>query len=408
MSKNWNRPQTWLVLIVVAVGGLATFIAGLHLYVTATAVPLHPIANEVPSVTRAAPPRAWTEAVERSRAVMRNAVAERNLPGVSVAVGSGAEIVWSEGFGWADLESRAPVTPDTRFRIGTASTVLTSAAVGLLLDQGRLKLDEPIQTYVPEFPRKPWPVTLRQLMGHTAGLRSDGGDEGPLYGSTCERPVEAFDAFAGDDLRFQPGTDYRVSNFGWIVVSAAVEAAAAEPFLTVMQKQVFEPLGMHATGADTERLPDRATSYFPRYAADTRYGPDPMREIDLSCYAGAGVFVSTPSDLVRFALAINGGTLLQPATVQLLQAPQRLPSGKDTGYGLGWDLENMDIGGTQTPVAGHDGMLLGGPAAALLTLRDRGLVVAVISNTSYADPEAIAVSVAQVFAAPPARIDRRR
>ena len=86
-------------------------------------------------------------------------------------------------------------------------------------------------------------------------------------------------------------------------MSAAVEAAANEPFLTFMRKQIFEPLGMDDTMADsaTEPIPDRATSYFPRFAADPRYGPDPMREVDYSCYAGASVFLSTPSDLVRFA-----------------------------------------------------------------------------------------------------------
>lgn len=408
MSQSWNRPQTWLVLIALAVGCLIAFIAGLHLYVTATAVPLHPSTTEVPSVTRTPPARRWADAVERGRAVMRTAVVERNLPGVSVAVGGGGEIVWAEGFGFADLEDRAPVTPDTRFRLGTASTVLTSAAAGLLIEKGALTLDEPIQAYVPEFPRKPWPVTLRQLMGHTAGLTSDGGDEGPLYGSTCERPVEAFAAFAGDDLRFEPGTGYRVSNFGWIVVSAAVEAAAGEPFLTVMQKQVFEPLGMHATGADTDPPVDRATSYFPRYAADTRYGPDPMRDLSLSCYAGASVFVSTPSDLVRFAMALGTGTFLKPATVQVLQTSQRLPSGQDTGYGLGWDLETVELAGTPTPAVGHDGQLLGGPAVALLTFRERRLVVAVISNTSYADPEAIALAIAQAFAGQPATLDQPR
>jgi CubicO group peptidase (beta-lactamase class C family) len=388
----------WLGLAVGGISLLITFLFGLHAYITATATPIHPAVQDVPSVTGLAPAPRWRVAVERGRAIMRTVVAERNLPGVSVAVGSGGEIVWAEGFGWADLEARVPVSPDTRFRIGTASTVLTSAAVGLLLEKQRLTLDDPIQTYVPAYPKKPWPVTLRQLMGHTAGLTSDGGDEGPLYGSACEHPAEAFEAFADDDLRFQPGTDFRFSAFGWIVVSAAVEAVADEPFLTVMQKQVFEPLGMHATGADTERMPDRATSYFPRYSADPRYGPDPMREVDYSCYAGSSVFVSTPSDLVRFALAVNGGTLLQPRTVQLLQTAQRLPSGKDTGYGLGWDRETVDIAGTPTTAVGHDGQLLGGPAASLLTFRDRGLVVAVLSNTSYADPEAIAAQVARAFA----------
>jgi CubicO group peptidase (beta-lactamase class C family) len=410
VSKSWNRPQTWLLLIVLAVGSLITFLAGLHLYVTATAVTLHPSAPEVPSVGRAAPPPPWTGAVEQARAAVRTVLSERNLPGLSVAVGAGGSLVWAEGFGWADIDARVPVDPGTRFRVGTASIPLTSAAAGLLVEAGALKLDEPIQAAVPEFPKKDWPVTLRQVMAHTAGLTSDGGDEGPLFSRHCERPIEAFPAFADSALRFQPGTDYRFSRYGWIVVSAAIEAAAGEPFLTVMQKRVFEPLGMHATGMDADATSERptdagrdwATPYFPRYAADPRYGPDPMRDIDLSCYAGGGAFVSTPSDLVRFGLAIQGGTLLKPATVDLFQTSQRLPSGRETGYGLGWDLETVDIGGTPTRVVGHDGDVLGGPLASLMIVRDRGLVIAVVSNTSYADPEAIAVKIAQAFARQPA------
>ena len=181
MSKRWNRTETWLALIALGIGGLLLAIAGLWVYVSATATPLHPDAQNVSSVTHSAPSRQWADAVERGRQIMRARLAEQNLPGLSVAVGVGGEIVWAEGFGWADLETSVPVTPETRFRIGTASTVLTSAAVGVLLEKDRLKLDEEIQTYVPEFPKKQWPVTLRQLMGHVAGVRNDGGDEGPLF-----------------------------------------------------------------------------------------------------------------------------------------------------------------------------------------------------------------------------------
>ena len=123
-----------------------------------------------------------------------------------------------------------------------------------------------------------------------------------------------------------------------------------------------------------------------------------MREIDYSCYAGASAFLSTPSDLVRFGMAIDSGKLLQPATVQLLQTSQRLPSGEETGYGLGWDLETVTLAGEQTRVAGHDGESLGGMVASLMTLRERGLVVAVASNISYADTSAIALKVAEAFA----------
>jgi CubicO group peptidase (beta-lactamase class C family) len=237
-------------------------------------------------------------------------------------------------------------------------------------------------------------------MGHTAGVRSDGGDEGPLFGETCARPVEALAHF-DPTPRFEPGTDYRFSNFSWILVSAAVEAASGEPFLLFMRRQIFEPLGMNHTSAESgsEPSPDLATSYFPRFAGDPRYGPDPMRPIDLSCYAGASIFLSTPSDLVRFAMALNGGKFLQPATVQLLETSQRLPTGKDTGYGLGWDLETVDVAGQPTTVIGHDGDVLGGTVSSLMILPEHAIVVAVTSNTSYADTAALAAKVAEAFIA---------
>jgi serine beta-lactamase-like protein LACTB len=245
-------------------------------------------------------------------------------------------------------------------------------------------------------------VTLRQLMGHLAGVRNDGGDEGPLLSAHCERPVDALTHLGDESLLFEPGTQYRYSSYGWILVSAAVEAAAHEPFLTFMRTQVFGPLGMDDTKADsaTETMTNLATPYFPRFAADPRYGPDVMRPIDYSCYAGSSVFLSTPSDLVRFGMAITSGKLLQPATVQLLQTSQRLPSGQETGYGLGWDLETVTLAGEQARAVGHDGESLGGMLASLRIIRERGIVVAVISNTSYADTSAIASQLAQAFAAP--------
>jgi CubicO group peptidase (beta-lactamase class C family) len=87
--------------------------------------------------------------------------------------------------------------------------MLTSAAVGVLLEKDRLQLDDEIQTYVPQFPKKQRPLTLRQLMGHVAGVRTDSGDRGPLFSQRCERPVDALRHFADGELLFEPGTQYR-------------------------------------------------------------------------------------------------------------------------------------------------------------------------------------------------------
>jgi CubicO group peptidase (beta-lactamase class C family) len=205
--------------------------------------------------------------------------------------------------------------------------------------------------------------------------------------------------FAGRPLLFEPGTRFRYSTYGWVLVSAAVEAVAGEPFFSFMRRHIFEPLGMQDTTVDsrTESIVNRATYYFPRFAADPRYGPQEPGDEDFSCFAGAGAFLSTPSDLVRFVTAIDAGKLLQPATVRTLQATQQLVTGEDTGYGLGWDLETVTLSGTPVRVISHDGDLRGGKVSSLLVYSELQLVVAVTANTSFADTSAIALGLAEVF-----------
>jgi CubicO group peptidase (beta-lactamase class C family) len=392
--------KTWLLLLAVPPLLIAVFVVGLFVYMNASARPLHPDPNSVPSATQSSPSQQWNAAVEQGRQLARATLTGQNYPGLSVAVGVGGDIVWAEGFGFADLEKRVPVAPGMRFRIGGASMPLTSAAVGLLLEKDRLHLDAEIQTYVPAFPEKQWPVTLRQLMAHMAGVRRDGDDEEPLFSQRCEKTLDALPRFAERPLEFEPGTRREYSTLGWILVSAAVEAAAKEPFFTFMREQIFKPLGMSDTTPDsaTEPIPDRALFYFPQFAADNRYGHDLVREGSYACLSGAAAFLSTPSDLVRFGQAINSGTLLQPATVKTLQAPQRLLSGEETGYGLGWDLEPASIAGESTTLVGHDSGFIMGGSSSLVTFPERGIVVAVTTNTSFADVAAIALKIAQAFA----------
>jgi CubicO group peptidase (beta-lactamase class C family) len=270
-------------------------------------------------------------------------------------------------------------------------------------------------------------VTLGQLMAQVGGVTTDHGgeaqlsadvisDEGRLVGR-CERTVDGLqlDNFAQRELLFEPGTKYRPSSYGWILVSAAVEAAANEPFFAFMRTRVFEPLDMRDTTVDVsiEAIPDRATFYFPRFAViagivgalatpeppATRYGPKSARKRDHSCYAGAGAFLSSPSDLVRFGMAASSSKLLQPDTVQLLQTPQRLASGDETGYGLGWELETLSLAGQPARMAGHGSKEdFIGATTYLMTFPERGLVVAVMANISFADTKSIALNIAQAFA----------
>jgi CubicO group peptidase (beta-lactamase class C family) len=391
----------WASIMLLGVGLLVVGIPGLVLYIRITAPKLHPNPANIPEMTNSQPTAKWTTSVEQAREIVRASLSEGNLPGVSVAVGVGADIVWAEGFGFANFESSLPVTPDDRFQTGTVAMVFTSAAIGLLLEDGRIRLDDQIQAYVPEFPAKQWPVTIRQLMGHIGGAMTEDWDNGVLIYQHCERPTDALNLFGQDPLQFQPGSQFAFSTYGWILLSGAVETAAGKPFKAFLQDRVFRPLGMDHTVKQSgkEALPGEVTFYVPRFGGNARFGlnPLPPRKFDYSCHGGSSGFLSTPSDLVRFGMGINEGKLLKPETVRMLQTSQRTTSGMETGYGLGWDLKTVTIAGRQVHTVGHTGEFWGGPVASLLTVPDRGITVAVMSNIAFADTSSIAEKIAEKF-----------
>ena len=256
MAADWTK--TWLPPIAVAAGLLITGVAAFVTFITVNSTTLHPNPQDVKSAMVSTPLPKWADAVKQSQQLVRARLAEQNLPGISVAVGVAGDIVWAEGFGWANLENRVPVTPAMRFRIGHVSKALTSAAVGLLRQQGRLHLDEEIQDVRACVSKKQWPVTLRQLMAHVAGVHHYRDTEwGDKPSARCERASEGVQSFAKDPLMFKPESDYRYSTYGWVLVSAAVEAVADEPFFSFMGTKVFTPLGMADTASDSQPSPCR-------------------------------------------------------------------------------------------------------------------------------------------------------
>jgi serine beta-lactamase-like protein LACTB len=391
-ERRKKRKESWLTVIAVVVGlpiaALVVFLAYLS-----SIDPIHASPAAVQSAMQSAPLPRWTAAAEQARTLVRARVVDMNVPGLSVAVGVAGDIVWAEGFGWANLESHEPVNPGMRFRIGHVSTALTSAGVGLLREQGRLHLDEEIQTYVPAYPRKQWPVTLRQLMAHVSGVRHYRDDEwGDKPTARCERASDGVQSFAIAPLLFKPETQHIYSTYGWVLVSAAVEAVADEPFFTFMKSKVFTPLGMADTEADraNEPMPNRATSYF-----RSNFARETTTAVDYSCFAGGGAFLSTPSDLVRFGFGLS--TFLQPSTISMLQAPHQVP-GVNHASALGWRLETVELAGQRINVVGSASRTPEGASTSFLTFPDRDLVVAVSINHSFADARSTAIAVADVFA----------
>lgn len=335
----------------------------------------------------------WEAAVQRARAIVDSLRSANRIPGLSIAVSVNGETVWSEGFGWADVEQRVAVTPETLFRIGSISKPLTAAALGLLYEQGKLDLDAPVQRYVPSFPKKAkGEVTPRLLAGHLAGIRHYRGDEF-LLSRRYPNVLAGLEIFKDDTLLFVPGTHYSYSSYGWNLLSAVIEGASGEEFLSYMREHVLRPLGMRHTVADfTDSIILGRTRFYER-TEDGRVVNAPY--VDNSYKWAGGGFLSTPEDLLRFANAHLEGRLLRPETVTLLWTSQRTTAGEETGYGMGWQARIVN----GRRVVSHSGGSVGGNSW-LWILPDERVVVAITANVGNAGYRDVPRRIADLFAAP--------
>ncbi len=338
-------------------------------------------------------PARYRAAVDSLRATLARLQSAEAIPGMSVAVIVDGRLVMSEGMGYADLENRVPATPLTRFRIGSVSKSMTAEAVGLLVEQGKLDLDQPVQKYVPDYPRQKWPITTRQVGGHLAGIRHYGAPGEMLSSRHYNDVRSALSIFENDSLLSEPGTRYFYSSNGFNLISAVVEGASGERFLTYMTSHVFDPLGMRSIVADhvDSLIPWRASFYergenvrltwsVPLVGAVDGRSLTNAPYVDQSNKWAGGGFLSNSEDLARFGWAHVEGGILKPGTISLLTTSQRTRDGKETGYGIGW-FTGVDDAGRRW--FGHTGGSVGG-RAVLVVYPEQRVVVAVLANLGQA------------------------
>lgn len=317
----------------------------------------------------------YTDPIAESRRLILDTMAALKVPGAQIAVIKNGELIWSEGFGLADVEQQVPVTPFTRFRIASISKAVTAVGLGLLVQEGKVDLDQPVQRYVPYFPVKRWPITVRQVAGHIAGIRhyNPGEFESMRRYATVR---EGLSIFSDDSLLFEPGTRYSYSSYDYNLISAVIEGATGESFLPWIERRVFGPMGMTRTGPDypDSIVPWRARAYI---HADSMSPAQNAPYVDNSYKWAGGGFLSTANDLARFGRNLLAGTLLKPETRELLWTSQKLRDGKETGYGIGWGT-TRDAAGRRR--VGHTGGAMGG-TSNLIIYPEQGLVLALIVNS---------------------------
>ena len=330
------------------------------------------LAAALPAAVRAAPqrPTAYGPAIEKSRAMLDQVL--QLYPGTAVAVAVGDDIVWSTAFGFADVDRQRPVSRSTQFRIYEVAMPLTATAMAKLSEQGRIDLDSPLQRYLPDLPDTGFPITIRSLAAHLAGVRDFA--EGEEIPGPCSGARDALRNLPPRPFVRPAGLAHAISRHGYLMLSAALEAATGERFADILAETISGPTGMTSTMIDDPRryLPGRSLFYERGFLGLLRAA----RPVDTSCRWGAGGLVSTTEDLVRFGAALLRGEILRRETMEAMFTSQKTRNGSQTGYGLGWYVET-DARGRR--YLWHGGRGVGGRAAIVIVPHAR-LVTVMLSN----------------------------
>jgi CubicO group peptidase (beta-lactamase class C family) len=317
------------------------------------------------------------------------AMAKSHMPAVSVGVLTADGAMWTKAWGFSDLENFVPATPRTMFRLASISKTFTAVAAMKLVETGKLDLDADVHRYVPSFPVKPWPISTRQLLAHTAGIRHYAGDE---MNSTrhYSNVLGGLEIFANDALVSEPGTKYLYTTYGFSLAGAAVENACGRGYVDCVRELVLAPAGMtHMRDDSTFALiPYRARGYQKRQDGEV----ENCGLSDTSYKIPGGGWISDSEDLLKYSHALLQGRLLAPATLSRMWTSNQLKDGSSTSYGLGWGLNRR--GGLM--VAEHSGGQQG-TSTYLMLAPERKLAVVVLTNLSNAPVRELAESLFDVM-----------
>lgn len=313
-------------------------------------------------------------------------------PGCAIGIAENGVPILERAYGMADLEHSAPNTPDTIFEAGSVSKQFTAAAMILLVRDGKVSLDDDVRKYVPELPVYQAPVTIRQMLSHTSGLRDWGnlaGIAGMPRGSRVYTHGHVVDLLSRQTaLNFAPGTRWSYSNSGYNLAAVVIARVSGMSFAEFSRTRLFQPLGLTKTSwrDDYTRLvPGRAVGYgmsFGRFAQDM-----PFENVH-----GNGGLLTTVGDLLKWQAALASGTLQGAVVADAQQAVVTLPDGRELHYGLGV-FRGVYKG---VPEVYHSGATAG-YRAFLTDYPSAKLTIAVLCNAGNAAPATFVRQVSDLY-----------
>jgi CubicO group peptidase (beta-lactamase class C family) len=356
------------------------------------------VLGAVPTTAAPTPPAVTTAQANGIAQVVEGQMKRRGIPGAQVTVIRGGRIVYARSFGVADRETGAAATDATLFTLNSATKSFTGVAILQLVQDGRLSLDDPIGRHVADLPPAWQPVTVRQLLAHVSGLPDivvppTGQGTGSLVGGGDQ--ATAWDAVRALPVEAPPGTRYRYNQTNYVLLGKLIDRLAGRPFTAEMRARQFVPAGMAhvAFGGTRDILPGRTRIY--RYAGGAVDGVPGNGALEHAFdefepfLRTAGGLNASATDVARWLVALQDGSLLRAGTLKALWTPARFTDGRATPWAMGWPIQ--DHGGHRVAAG------IGGRRTAFFVYPDDDLAVVVLTNLAGANPEAFVDEIAGQF-----------
>lgn len=297
---------------------------------------------------------------------------KQHIPGVALAVMKDGKIIKTRGYGLANVETNTPVTAETVFKIGSISKPIIAMGIMLLVEDGKISLDDKVSKYLEGTPETWADITIRHLLSHTSGIVR----EAPGFnGARIQPDADVIKTAYPLPLNFKPGEKYEYCNVGYFSLAEIIRKVSGKPWSEFLSERIFKPLGMNATRPTVfdEIVPNRANGY--SFTNNKLINSEVYLALRPS-----GAFLSTVSDLVKLEAALNGKDFLKPETRKMMWTPFKFNDGKDSIYGLGWTTDRVN--GRKR--IGHGGSL-NGFKSYFSRFVDDGLTVIVLTNLNQVD-----------------------
>lgn len=324
-------------------------------------------------------------------AIARQVLASTGVPSASIGIVTQNKIAYLQAYGKAQLDPDAVAAPSMRYPIGSISKQFTAAAILVLQQQGKLRLDDTVSKWLPSLTRAR-EITLRQILSHTSGYQDYYAEDYTVPSMLKPTTPDAIlNKWGKQPLDFEPGTKWQYSNTNYVIAGKIIELASGMPLMAFLQQQVFAPLNMsHVLDYDVHSLEQTDARGYSRYAL----GPlHPAAREGTGWIFGAGELAMPVHDLLLWDISIMNRSLLQPASYDAMETSMKLRDGQSTSYGLGIGVNSLD----GHPVLSHSGGVSGFITDNVVLAKDKVAITVFTNQDASNAASQIAGNVARVL-----------